>query len=48
MSFKEGNKFSKLSKRGEGKITKEVKSKLMLLLEISSILVLFSFFVINA
>ena len=28
MSFKEGNKFGKLSKRGEGKITKEVKSKL--------------------
>ena len=28
MSFKEGNQYGKMSKRGEGKITKEVKSKL--------------------
>ena len=28
MGFKEGNQYGKMSKRGEGKINKEVKSKL--------------------
>jgi len=33
MSFKEGNTYGKMSKRGEGKITKEVKSKLTELMD---------------
>ena len=33
MPFKEGNQFGKLSKRGEGKVSAEVKSKLTALMD---------------
>ena len=33
MPFKEGNKFGKLSKRGEGKVSSEVKTKLTALMD---------------
>ena len=33
MGFKEGNQYGKLSKRGEGKVSKEVKNKLTALMD---------------
>ncbi len=33
MSFKEGNQYGKLTKRGENRVTKEVKQKLVKLLD---------------